>query len=75
MGKWYFESENCVSEKREDCFVQNYHQCFYSKGLNVKIAITFVNTMLLRDHAASFRVGGVKEECVKENFFVKLFIV
>ena len=32
---------------------------------------------VVRDRAASFRVGGggAKEECVKENFFVKLFFV
>ena len=28
-----------------------------------------------RDRAASFRVKGLNEECVKENFFVKLFFV
>ena len=28
-----------------------------------------------RDRAASFRLGGAKEECMKENFFVKLVFV
>ena len=27
------------------------------------------NLAPVRDRAASFRVGGAKEECVKENFF------
>ena len=30
---------------------------------------------VIRDRAASFWVGGAKEERVKENFFVKLFFV
>ena len=38
--------ENCISEKREDCFVRNYQQCFYGKGVNVKFAVALVNTML-----------------------------
>ena len=42
----YLRVENCVSEKKNDCFVRLYRQCFYSKGVNVKTAITPVNTML-----------------------------
>ena len=29
----------------------------------------FFEVSRIRDRAASFRVGGAKEECVKENFF------
>ena len=29
--------------------------------------------LIFRDRAASFRVGGAKEECVKENFFFDIF--
>ena len=44
-----------------------------------QIVITSLNGLSVRDRAASLRVGGggkgAKEECVKENFFVKLFFV
>ena len=42
-----FNPENCVSEKREDCTVQLYQQCFYSKGAKVKFAIVHMDSMLL----------------------------
>ena len=32
----YLIGENCVSEKKENCFVQLYQQCFSRKGVNVK---------------------------------------
>ena len=38
--------ENCVSEKREDCTVRFYQQCFYSKGAKVKIAIVHMDSIL-----------------------------
>ena len=39
--------ENCVSEKREDCSVQLYQQCFFSKDANIKIVIAHMDSMLL----------------------------
>ena len=38
--------ENCVSEKREDCTVRLYQQCFYSKRAKVKIAIVHMDSIL-----------------------------
>ena len=46
----YLIGENCVSEKKED------PQCFYSKVVNVKIAITLVNTMLRIGNSVIFVV-------------------
>ena len=42
----------------------------FDKPVDKQVAIENcrVNEPTLRDRAASFRVGGAKEECVKENF-------
>ena len=46
--------ENCISEKREDCFVRNYQQCFYGKGVNVKFAVALEATLFLVSLLHSF---------------------
>lgn len=51
----YLIRENCASEKKKDCFVRNYQQCFYSEGVNIKIAIALANTLLLSNKISDKR--------------------
>ena len=55
----------------------------FNKQLDLEICwyiffvVSLINRNLtsgFRDRAASFWVGGAKEECMKEIFFVKLFL-